>query len=166
VDTARRTSRLSRPRHPQLEGTAYHESGHAVVANVLGLGPSTVEVSIEPNSDSLGRVQFSGHNDLIQHPSGLVDGLVFEGFGPWQRIERLIMETWAGPLAATRLGAELWASEDDGLDADWKTINCLAQVATQTTSEGRPTSTGSGSKPSSHSVSRMFGHRSRRWRGR
>jgi hypothetical protein len=86
----------------QLESTAYHEGAHVVLANKLGLGPSIISASIERTGNFRGRVQFSAHNDLMQHPSGLVEGLALQGFAPWQRIEPLIMETWAGPLAAQR----------------------------------------------------------------
>jgi hypothetical protein len=62
-----------------------------------------------------------------------MDGLAFQGFGPWSRIERLTMEAWAGPLAGERYGARV----DDRLNADWIAIQYLADFATQTTSEYR-----------------------------
>ncbi len=82
----------------ELHSTAVHEAGHAVVGVWLGL--AVKRVSIEPDSDTLGRVIF-GIEDLMRLNDCAAQGQRFEHLPAKVRgkLEDHLIANFAGPTA-------------------------------------------------------------------
>jgi ATP-dependent Zn protease len=84
-----------------LDGTAYHEAGHAVVSWALGVQFDAV--SIVPDNDTRGRVTCGNWFDPDDYDNA-------------DLVERHLVVTWAGPLAESiHTGTEM---EPEGTDRD------------------------------------------------
>jgi hypothetical protein len=83
----------------QVEATAYHEAGHAVIAYMLGYRPQCV--TIVPTVDTAGRIIHPNPLDGFQvNPDSSDEARL--------RIESLITICFAGPIAQKRYNPRSW----------------------------------------------------------
>ena len=82
---------MAKPRHTQLERTAYHEAGHAVISEWLRIAVKRITIVADPEKGRL------GHVENYAHPSFRPD--IWDDTLTRNRAEREIMSFFAGNAA-------------------------------------------------------------------
>jgi hypothetical protein len=117
--------------------TAYHEAGHAVVADALGI--EVEHVSIMPDGASAGRCQFGQGGDLGDFICFLIAGGVAEACSPaeaqpgldgcdWLRIDRLLDSHLPDPIRQYRLWQRLDRRTRELVAQQWRAIERVASL--------------------------------------
>jgi ATP-dependent Zn protease len=117
--------------------TAYHEAGHAVVHDALGI--EVESVSIHPDGHTLGRVQLVRGGDAIDMVVALLAGRIAEEScpagplptgdrGDWRMIDSLLDSWVPDPIDQYRLWQKLDRRARELVAQEWSAIERVAEL--------------------------------------